>query len=267
MNSTELSGKTALVTGAGRERGIGRAIAIALLERGANVVMTDLAGTETLQNIRTQLASNADKFSYCDADVTRLAEAEAAVAHAVDSFGGLDILVNNAGVGRGSPNFLELTEADWNMSFDVNLRGVVNFCQAAVPELRKSATAAIVNVASLSGLKAIPLIPACYTASKFAVVGLTKQLALQLAPENIRVNAICPGSVRTDMMQMVMEDIAAAEGISVEDAEAHEAATIALGRAAEPAEIGQVAAYLAGPSGSYVTGEALAVSGGMFNGL
>jgi NAD(P)-dependent dehydrogenase (short-subunit alcohol dehydrogenase family) len=267
MSGTELSSKTALVTGAGRERGIGRAIAVALVERGANVVMTDLAGTETLQSVRSQFGSNASKVSFFDADVTCLADGEAAVSHAVTEFGGLDILVNNAGVGRGSPDFLELTEEDWNMSLNVNLRGVVNFCQAAVPELRKSDAAAIINVASLSGLKAIPLIPACYTASKFAVVGLTKQLALQLAPEHIRVNAICPGSVRTDMMQTVMEDIAAAEGISVEDAEAHEAATIALGRAAEPSEIGQVAAYLAGPSGSYVTGEALAVSGGMFNGL
>lgn len=210
MSSTELTGKTALVTGAGRARGIGRAIAVALVERGANVVMTDMAGTETPESTKSQFGVNAGKVMFCEADVTRLADAEAAIAFAVAEFGGLDILVNNAGVGRGSPDFLELTEQDWTLSLDVNLRGVANFCQAAIPELRKSAAAAIVNVASLSGLKAIPLIPACYTASKFAVVGMTKQLALQLAPENIRVNAICPGSVRTDMMQTVMEDIAAA---------------------------------------------------------
>ncbi len=267
MSGAELTGKTALVTGAGRARGIGRAIAVALVERGANVVMIDKAGAETQESIKSQFGESAGKVVFCEADVTRPADAEAAVGCAVAEFGGLDILVNNAGVGRGSPDFLELTEKDWTLSLDVNLRGVANFCRAAIPELRKSDAAAIVNVASLSGLRAIPLIPACYTASKFAVVGMTKQLALQLAPENIRVNAICPGSVRTDMMQTVMEDIAAAEGISVEEAEAHEAATIALGRAAEPSEIGQVAAYLAGPAGSYVTGETLTVSGGMFNGL
>ena len=267
MNSNELSGKTAIVTGAGRDRGIGRAIAIALVDRGANVLMTDMAGTETVETIKVKFGEKAGQVSFCEADVTKPEDSEKAVARAVEEFGRLDILVNNAGVGRGSPDFLELTDVDWTLSLDVNLRGVANFCRAAIPKLRKSDAAAIVNVASLSGLKAIPLIPACYTASKFAVVGMTKQLALQLAQENIRVNAICPGSVRTDMMQMVMEDIAAVEGITVEEAEAHEASTIALGRAAEPSEIGQVAAYLAGPAGSYVTGEALTVSGGMFNGL
>lgn len=267
MNNTELLGKTAVVTGAGRERGIGRAIAVAMVERGANVVMTDIAGVETIEGVKSWFGANADKVTFFDADVTRRSDAEAAVGFAAREFGGLDILVNNAGIGRGSPDFLELTDDDWSLSMDVNLRGVVNFCNAAIPQLRKSGGGAIVNIASLSGLKAVPLIPACYTASKFAVVGMTKQLALQLAAEKIRVNAICPGSVRTDMMHVVMEDIAAAEGITVKEAEAHEAATIALGRAAEPSEIGQVAAWLAGSASSYITGEALTVSGGMFKGL
>lgn len=267
MSNKELEGKTAIVTGAGRKRGIGRAIAVALVERGAKVVLTDISGLETNENVKSQFGSASNQVSFFAADVTKKADADAAVSHAREVFGGLDILVNNAGVGRGSPDFLELTEEDWAMSMNVNLMGVSNFCCAAIPELRKSPDGAIVNIASLSGIKAIPLIPACYTASKFAVVGMTKQLALQLAPEKIRVNAICPGSVRTDMMKTVMEDIADAEGISLEEAEAFEAATIALGRAAEPMEIGQVAAYLAGPSSSYVTGEALTISGGMFNGL
>jgi NAD(P)-dependent dehydrogenase (short-subunit alcohol dehydrogenase family) len=267
MTNQELAGRTALVTGAGRERGIGRAIATTLVARGANVLMTDMPGIETVEGIKSQFSSQASKVSFFEADVTQRTDADAAVTFAIKEFGGLDILVNNAGVGRGSPDFLELTDEDWAQSINVNLYGVANFCCAAIPSLRKSKYAAIVNIASLSGLKAIPLIPACYTASKFAVVGMTKQLALQLAPDNIRVNAICPGSVRTDMMQSVMEDIAAAEGITVAEAEAFEAATIAMGRAAEPSEIGQVAAYLAGPSASYVTGEAVTVSGGMFNGL
>lgn len=267
MSTNELLDRTAVVTGAGQARGIGRAIAIELVRSGANVVLTDMAGIDSEPNVKSQFGSDADRVAYFEADVTKMSDAEAAVAFAVRRFGGLDVMVNNAGVGRGSSDFLELTETDWALSIDVNLRGVANFCQAAIPELRKSDSASIINVASLSGLKAILLIPACYTASKFAVVGMTKQLALQMATESIRVNAICPGSVRTDMMQKVMEDIAEAEGISVEEAEAHEAATIALNRAAEPSEIGRVAAFLAGPASSYVTGEAITVSGGMFSGI
>ncbi len=263
----DLSGKTALVTGGGRARGIGHAVASALVQAGAEVVITDMVGVTSQDAVRTRFGADAGKVSFVEADVTQPADVEAAVAHAVDHFGGLDILVNNAGVGRGAPDFMELTAADWDVSFGVNLYGVINTCKAALPALRKSEAGVILNVASLSGLRAIPLIPACYTASKYAAVGFTKQLALQLAPEGIRVNAVCPGSVRTDMMQTVMEDIASAEGVTVEEAEAFEAQTIALGRAAEPEEIGRYVASLAGPSAAYVTGEALTISGAMFNGL
>lgn len=264
---SELEGKTAIVTGAGRLKGIGHAIASRLVALGANVVVTDLDGVTDAETVATRFGSNAERVRFLAIDVTKKEGAKAAVQFAEETFGSLDILVNNAGVGLGSPDFLELTDADWSLSLDVNLRGVANFCEAAIPAFRRSGAGAIVNVASLSGLKAIPLIPACYTASKYAVVGLTKQLALQLAPENIRVNAVCPGSVRTDMMETVMNDIAEAEGITVEEAEAFEAATIAVGRAAEPEEIGRVVAFLAGPGGSYVTGEAITVSGGMFSGI
>ena len=266
MSNSDLSNKVAIVTGAGRKRGIGRAIAIALAKRGAKVVMTDLAGANTEAIVRDELGDLAEVCAYFEADVTNAKDTDAAVSFATERFGKLDILVNNAGVGRGSPDFLELTDDDWDISLNVNLRGTANFCKSAIPALRNQ-RGVIVNVASLSGLRAVPLIPACYTASKYAVVGMTKQLALQLAPEGIRVNAICPGSVRTDMMTVVMEDIASAEGISVEEAEAHEALTIAMGRAAEPSEIGEVAAFLASESASYLTGEAITVSGAMFNGL
>ncbi len=267
MDAMGLSGKTAIVTGAGREKGIGRAIAKTLLTQGMNLVMTDMKGLETAESIISQFPEHVGRVDFVAADVTKEQDVAEAIAYTIRKFGGLDVLVNNAGVGIGSSDFLELTERDWDLSFDVNFKGVVNFCKAAIPELRKSDSASIVNVASLSGLKAIAHIPACYTASKFAVVGMTKHLALQLASENIRCNAICPGSVRTDMMQVVMADIAQAEGISIEEAETHESATIAVGRAADPIEIGKVAAFLASSSSSYITGEALAVSGGMFSGL
>lgn len=266
MHST-LAGKTAIVTGAGNAQGIGRAIALAFLRRGASVLLTDLPGPFNAGTVLDELGTHAERAAYSPADVTRAEDACLAVAAAVERFGNLTTLVNNAGIGGGSPDFMELTPDDWSRALNVNLLGTANFCQAAIPELRKSDDAAILNIASLSGLKAIPAIPASYTASKFAVVGLTKQLALQLGPENIRVNAICPGSVRTGMMDRVMRNIAAAENISVEEAEALEAQTIALKRAANPAEVGSLAAALAGPGGSYLTGAALDLSGGMHLGL
>ena len=268
MSRELLTGRTALITGAGRPRGIGQAIARAFLDEGANVVMADLAGVTTAQAERERFSAfEAEKVQYVEADVCNRADARKVIAVARDTFGGLDILVNNAGVGRGSPDFMELTDEDWTASLDVNLRGTATMCQAAMESLRQSSSACIVNVASLSGLRAIPHIPACYTASKFAVVGLTKQLALQLAPENIRANAICPGSVRTDMMEVAMDAIADAEDITPDEAEALEASTIAIGRVAEPDEIAQLAVFLASENASYITGEALVASGGMYNGL
>lgn len=268
MTRPLLSGKTALITGAGRPRGIGQAIARAFLAEGANVVLTDLAGVATPAEEQARFASEfGTRVHYREADVCVEADTRSAVEAAREHFGGLDILVNNAGVGRGSPDFMELTDEDWSASLAVNLRGTAAMSAAAMDELRRSTSACIVNVASLSGLRAIPHIPACYTASKFAVVGLTKQLALQLAPERIRVNAVCPGSVRTDMMEIAMEAIADAESISLAQAEALEVATIATGRVAEPDEIAQLVLFLASENASYITGEALVASGGMYNGL
>lgn len=268
MTQGLLTGKTALITGAGRPRGIGQAIARAFVDEGANVVLTDLAGVTTASTEGQGLGANsAKKVAFVEADVCAEADAKRAVSVARERFGGLDILVNNAGVGRGSPDFMDLTEEDWTVSLAVNLRGTATMCAAAMESLRESSGASIVNIASLSGLRAIPHIPACYTASKFAVVGLTKQLALQLAPENIRANAICPGSVRTDMMEIAMDAIAEAEGISLKEAEALEASAISVGRVAEPDEVAALALFLASGQSSYITGEALVVSGGMFNGL
>jgi 3-oxoacyl-[acyl-carrier protein] reductase len=265
----QLEGKTALITGAGRPRGIGQAIARAFLEQGANVVLSDLAGVTTAvaEQARFGVDHAAGRMRYAEANVCDPSDAHGIVETAVTHVGGWDILINNAGVGRGSPDFMELTEEDWTSSIAVNLHGTATMCTAAMDRLRQSSSACIINVASLSGLRAIPHIPACYTASKFAVVGLTKQIALQLAPENIRVNAICPGSVRTDMMEVAMDAIAEAEGIDTAQAEALEASTIALGRVAEPDEIGKLAVFLASENASYITGEAMVASGGMHNGL
>jgi len=250
-----LTGKVALVTGAAHPRGIGQAIASALNDNGATVVVTDLDGAEGL----TQQGGLA-------CDVTVAAETEHAVATVLQAHGHLDILVNNAGVGIGASDFLEITDKEWDISVAVNLRGIVNMCRAAIPHMQANG-GTIINVASLAGLGALEAIPACYTASKFAAVGLTKQLAAQYADSGIRVNAICPGSVITQMHTQAMTLLAQSRGISMEQAMAEEEAGIPLGRSAQPSEIGATAVYLASDLASYVTGVALPVTGGMTQGL
>ena len=250
-----LSGKIAIVTGAAHPQGIGRAILEAMSSHGAEVIGTDLTNTQGL-----------DEISGIACDVTDAAQCEALVSLAIERFGRIDILVNNAGVGVGSGDFLEIQAKEWELSLQVNLMGQVNMCQAAIPRMLDEG-GSIINVASLSGLGALDSIPACYTASKFASVGFTKQLALQYASSGIRVNALCPGSVVTQMHQQSMALLAEAHNISPAEAQALEDSHIALGRSAQPAEIGNSAVYLASDMASYVTGTAMPVAGGMLPGL
>lgn len=140
-------------------------------------------------------------------------------------------------------------------------------CQAAIPHMLQTGGGAIVNVSSLCGLRALPAIPHAYTASKFAVVGLTKSMALEFGPNHIRVNAVCPGSVDTQMRAKAIALLAEQEGISLEDAEALENATISLGRAATPSEVATVVAFLCSAEAAQITGAAIPVDGGMTGGF
>lgn len=250
-----LAGKIAIVSGAAHPRGIGRAIVNALAANGATVIGTDLAGASGLEDIESMAC-----------DVTDPSQCEAVVTHAIQRYGRIDILVNNAGVGIGAADFMALEDKDWDLSLAVNLRGVANFCRAAIPAMLDEG-GSIINVASLAGIGAMDSIPACYTASKFAAVGLTKQLAAQYAANGIRVNALCPGSVVTQMHQQSMALLAETHGITPEEAQDMENANIRLGRSAQPEEIGKTAVFLASDLASYVTGVALPVAGGMAPGL
>lgn len=247
-----LSGKIALVTGGAHPKGIGFAISTALKANGAEVFDCDLT------------PDTSDGCFACD--VTKPDDVSKAVDVCLERYGRIDILVNNAGVGVGDPDFLKLSQQDWALSLGVNLLGIANMCQAAIPHM-KSSGGSIINIASLAGLGAIADIPACYTASKFAAIGLTKALSLQFAECNIRVNAICPGSVVTQMHEMTLQNLSEEHGISLEEAQALEDSNIPLGRSASPEEIATTAVFLAGDQSKYMTGVALPVAGGMMPGL
>ncbi len=250
-----LAGKVALVTGAAHPLGIGRAIADAYMAEGATVVVADLAGAEGLE-----------EAGGVDCDVTDPVQAQAAVQEVLSRHGRLDVLVNNAGVGIGSADFLELTAQDWDTTLNVNVKGIANVCAAAIPHMQQHG-GSIINVASLAGLGALDAIPACYTASKFAAVGLSKALSLQYAADKIRVNAVCPGSVVTQMHGAAIENLMQEHGVGREEAEALEASQIPLGRSAQPQEIASAAVFLASDLSGYLTGTAIPVAGGMAPGL
>jgi meso-butanediol dehydrogenase/(S,S)-butanediol dehydrogenase/diacetyl reductase len=267
----KLAGKVALVTGAAR--GIGRGIAVALAGEGAHVAAVDL-GAPNDQAIGYRLARPADleetvrtlegagvRALGIVGDVTRAADARRMVAETVAGLGRLDIVVNNAGVLVGGP-FDQMTEAQFDRMMSVNVKGVVLVTQAALPELRARGGGAVVNIASISG-KTGRAFTAGYAASKFAVVGLTQALAAELGPANIRVNAVCPGLLRTTMWtDGVAPARASSLGVPVDQAfDTFVRQTTPLGREQTPEDIGEAVVYLC--RAENVTGIALNVAGGV----
>lgn len=258
----------AVVTGAASPAGIGFAIAQELARQGASVIISDAPGSEDrLAESLEKLRADYPTAGKCTMDVSNPRSVEAAFAKISSEYGEAHILVNNAGVGGGSSEFLALDDSDFRSALDVNLMGAVNCCRAVLPHMQDNRRGAIINIASLCGLGAIPEIPVSYTASKFAVIGFTKAIALEYAPFGIRVNAICPGAINTDMRTQLFDRIAEEQGISPSEAQAAEDATIAMGRGGEAAEVARTVAFLASDDATYITGTAIPVAGGMAPGL
>ena len=251
--------RSVLVTGGAR--GIGKGIASSFLEAGHNVMIADLpAGGGWRYELGSQAEMNdavRDLAALGDVrctplDVTDAASCAAAVQATVDAFGGLDVLVNNAGV-VDSGALDDFSETQWDTVFAVNVKGVFLMTQAAVAALRASSDAAVVNTASIAGKRGAPRM-AAYCGSKFAVVGITQSLALELAEDGIRVNALCPGMVNTAMWH---DHLMANRG----DAEFEERMRdlIPLGRPQTEQDMGQAAVFLA--TAPNVSGIALNVAG------
>ncbi len=263
-----LEDKIAIVTGATKAKGLGRAIAERLAKVGAKVALTGRASSQAgmEENVAAIKALGGEAMGVL-VDVSDAAQVEAAIAHVIEAWGRVDILVNNAGIGAGSAVFMENDERAWDANYAVNVKGTMAMCRGVLPAMEQQGSGAIVNIASVAGIGANPGMPYPYTATKFALVGVTKELALEYAPKGIRANVVCPGAIATDMLVQAYQAIADAEGISVEEAARKENASIAMGRPADPGEIADAAVWLAGPQSSYLTGIALPVAGGMMPGL
>jgi 3alpha(or 20beta)-hydroxysteroid dehydrogenase len=238
-----LAGKVALVSGGAR--GMGASHVRTLVAEGANVVFGDILDDEG----KAVAAELGDAVRYVHLDVTKPEEWESAVDTAIREFGAVDVLVNNAGIlNIGTIEDYEL--AEWHRILDVNLTGVFLGIRAVVKPMKDAGRGSIINISSIEGMAGTI---AChgYTASKFAVRGLTKSVALELGPSGIRVNSIHPGLIKTPMTQWVPEDIF----------------QTALGRAADPREVSNLVVYLASDESSYSTGSEFVVDGGTTAGL
>ena len=244
---------TVLVTGGGR--GIGRAIALAFAEPGSTVAIASRTRSE-LETTGKEIEKRGAKALLLTADVTD----EASVAAAFKAFGGnvLDVVVNNAGIGGGLP-IDETDTASWRRILDTNVWGTFLVTRQAVPLLKDGGR--VVNISSVLGRFGVPGYTA-YCASKHAVIGFTRALALELAGRRITVNAICPGWVETDMALQGMSSGATAMGITVEQFKEQAMSRVPIGRMIQPDEVAALVKFLASPATSAITGQTYNICGG-----
>ena len=264
----ELDGKVAIVTGAGRHRGIGRYIALALARRGADVVVTGSGrdpetfpeaerdiGWRDIDSVADEIRAMGRRALPLVTDMRKSADAERLADETMREFGRIDILVNNAASGRGSDRVpvIKLDEDEWRRVIDFNLTGAFLVTKAAGARMVEQGEGGrIVNVSSILGRQGMPT-SAAYSASKAGMLLLTQVLALEMAPHKINVNAICPGLIGTSRM----DDVTAPGPIR--DMVMR---TTPLGREGWPEEVGELVAFLCGPGGAYITGQAINIDGG-----
>jgi dihydroanticapsin dehydrogenase len=247
----KLDGRRALVTGGAS--GIGFAIATRFLQEGARVVIADMNDKEADAAIKR----SGGKLGKTIGDVSKNADAERMVNEAASQMGGLDILVNNAGI-ETSGSVTTADDGEWERQINVNLNGVYRMSRYGIPKLIEAGGGTVVNMSSVGGLVAVKDFSA-YGASKAAVIQLTRSMAADYAPNNIRVNALCPGAVETPLLQRAVDRMG---GDKPEELRAMYASFTLLNRIARPEEIASVALFLASEESSFVTGVSIPVDGG-----
>jgi 3-oxoacyl-[acyl-carrier protein] reductase len=243
-----LQGKVAIVTGGGS--GFGAAIAHTFAREGAKVVVADLVASSA-SRVAGDIGGAA---SPCTADVTRDADTAAMIAHAIERFGRLDVLVNNAGTTHVNMPLTEVSEADFDRVYAVNVKALFWAARHVVPVFRKAGGGVILNTASTAGLRPRPGL-SWYNGSKGAAILLTKSMAVELAPDNIRVNALCPVAGETPLLASFM-------GGDTPELRAKFRATVPLGRLSTPQDVANAALFLASDEAAFLTGVCLEVDGG-----
>ncbi len=247
-----LKDKVALITGAGG--GIGRESAVLFASEGAAILVVDVndkAGAETVALVE----QSGRRAAYCRADVSKAADCRKMVETAEKTFGRLDVLFNNAGIMHPKDDdAIATTEDVWDLTLDINAKGVYLGCKYGIPALRRAGGGSVINTASFVALMGAATPQLAYTASKGAVLAMTRELAVIHARENIRVNALCPGPLRTELLMSYLDTDAKKQRRLVH---------VPMGRFGEAREIAQAALYLASAESSYVTGTEFLVDGGL----
>lgn len=247
-----LDNKVTLITGA--SNGIGRETALLFAQEGANVVAVDIddnAGNAVVEEIRAQ-GGNA---LYVHADVSKAADCENMVHVAEDTYGRLDVLFNNAGIMHSDDgNAMQTEEAIWDLTMNVNLKGVYLGCKYGIPALQRAGGGSVINTASFVALLGAATPQLAYTTSKGGVLAMTRELAVIHARENIRVNALCPGPLRTELLMKFL---------NTEEKRQRRLVHVPMGRFGEATEMAKAALFLACDDSSYVTGSEFVVDGGI----
>lgn len=244
-----LENKTALVTGA--SRGIGEAIAIKFAEHGAHVAFTYLSSDERARALEEKLRAFGVKAKAYKSDAADYASAEALANDVIAEFGGIDVCVNNAGISRDNL-LLRVTPEQWDETMQANLKSVYNLSRQVIRPMMKNRAGSIINLSSVVGVKGNPG-QSAYAASKAGIIGFTKSIAQELGSRNIRVNAIAPGFIETDMTHYLNDGDGGGKWMD----------KIPMQRFGKPEEIANVALFLASDLSSYVTGQVISTCGGM----
>jgi 3-oxoacyl-[acyl-carrier protein] reductase len=244
----DFEGKVAVVTGS--SRGIGRAIALRLAESGARVVVNYHGSEAAAREVVEQIEALGSQAIACQADVSQVAEAEALMGAAKDAFGRIDILVNNAGTTRDTL-LMRMTEEDWDLVVDTNLKGTFNCIKAVSRQMMRQRYGRIVNITSVAGISGNAG-QANYASAKAGIIGLTKTVAKELGSRGITCNAVAPGFVPTDLTASLPQDL-------IDQA----IERTPLGRIGSVDDMAEATAFLASDKASFITGQVLAVDGGL----
>jgi NAD(P)-dependent dehydrogenase (short-subunit alcohol dehydrogenase family) len=250
MDEHTLEGKVAVITGA--SRGIGRAIAERYAQAGARVVVSSRK-LPNVQEVAGEILASGRQALAVQAHIGQTQDMQGLVAQTLDHFGRLDILVNNAATNPHFGPLLAADEGQWDKIMDTNAKGVFRACQAVLPQMQTQGAGKIINIISVSGMLPTPGL-GLYGVSKAAVLMLTKVLAAELGPDNIQVNAIAPGVIKTRFSQLLWQTPQISGPILKR---------LPLGRFGQPEEVAQMALFLAAPASDYVTGSIFLVDGGM----
>jgi len=243
-----LKGKTALITGSAR--GLGKAIALKLASMGANIVLNDIAASESLDLTAEEFTKAGYNVAVARGDVRNQDDVKAMINTAVEKFGSLDILVNNAGITKDKPMAM-MTEEDWDSVLDINLKGAFLCTKFASKQMMKQRYGRIVNIASVAGRYGNRG-QANYSASKAGLIGLTKSTAKEFAPRGITCNAVAPGIIVSHMTDALPQEV-----------KEKYLENIPLGRFGTPEDVANVVAFLASDDSAYVTGQVIDIDGGL----